>query len=71
MFLSGALDPPQGQVVARAMGLLHAIGACIEGERLTPLGHHLSALPVYVRIGKMLLYAAILDCLEPVVCFVV
>ncbi|KAH3725266.1 hypothetical protein DPMN_051100, partial [Dreissena polymorpha] len=66
VFLSGALDPPQGQVVARAMSLLHAIGACKEGERLTPLGHHLSALPVYVRIGKMLLYAAILDCLEPV-----
>ena len=67
MFLSQALDPPQPQVVSRAMSLLYMIGACIEGEKLTPLGHHLAALPVHVRIGKMLLYAAVFGCLEPVV----
>lgn len=67
MFLSRALDPPQPQVVNRAMSLLSSIGACVEGERLTPLGHHLAALPVHVRIGKMLLYAAVFGCLEPVV----
>ena len=49
------------------MSLLTSIGACVEGETLTPLGHHLAALPVHVRIGKMLLYAAILGCLEPIV----
>ncbi|XP_053396907.1 ATP-dependent RNA helicase dhx29-like [Mercenaria mercenaria] len=65
-FLSQALDPPQSQVVSRAMSLLYMIGACVEGEKLTPLGHHLAALPVHVRIGKMLLYAAVFGCLEPV-----
>jgi len=67
VFLSQALDPPQTQVVNRAMSLLSSIGACVEGERLTPLGQHLAALPVHVRIGKMLLYAAVFGCLEPVV----
>ncbi|KAK3593313.1 hypothetical protein CHS0354_031372 [Potamilus streckersoni] len=65
-FLSQALDPPQEQVVARAMTLLHEVGACRDGYSLTALGHHLAALPVHVRIGKMLLYSAIIGCLEPV-----
>ena len=67
MFLSWALDPPLPTIIHRAMSLLTSIGACVEGETLTPLGHHLAALPVHVRIGKMLLYAAILGCLEPIV----
>eukprot|EP00960_Hanusia_phi_P002215 63548-Hanusia_phi.AAC.1 len=37
-----------------------------ELEGLTALGRHLAALPVDVRIGKMLLYGAILGCCEPV-----
>ena len=64
--LGMALDPPQPQTVTRAMSLLHSVGAC-SGGQLTPLGHHLAALPVHVRIGKMLLYGAVFDCLEPVV----
>ena len=67
VFLSWALDPPLPTIIHRAMSLLTSIGACVEGETLTPLGHHLAALPVHVRIGKMLLYAAILGCLEPIV----
>ena len=35
-------------------------------EALTPLGKHLAMLPVDVRVGKMLVYGAILGCLEPV-----
>nr|KAG5687084.1 hypothetical protein BaRGS_017102 [Batillaria attramentaria] len=54
--------------VQRAMSLLYEVGACFADTReLTPLGHHLASLPVNVRIGKMLIYAAILGCLEPVV----
>lgn len=50
------------------MSLLREVGACFADTcRLTPLGHHLAALPVNVRVGKMLVYAAILGCLEPVV----
>jgi len=35
-------------------------------EDLTALGKHLAVLPVDVRVGKMLVYGAILGCLEPV-----
>lgn len=33
---------------------------------LTALGKHLATLPVDVRVGKMLIYAAMLGCLDPV-----
>ncbi|XP_061555189.1 ATP-dependent RNA helicase DHX29 [Phycodurus eques] len=66
-FLSGALDPPQPQSVMNAVNLLRKIGACQPGHHLlTPLGQHLANLPVNVKIGKMLIYGAILGCLEPI-----
>ncbi|CAG5867770.1 unnamed protein product [Menidia menidia] len=75
-FLSQALDAPQPQSVSNAVSLLRKIGACHpDNHCLTPLGHHLASLPVNVKIGKMLIYGAILGCLEPIVrpaknCFV-
>lgn len=33
---------------------------------LTPLGYHLAHLPVDARVGKLLLFAAILQCLDPI-----
>ncbi|KAM9793208.1 ATP-dependent RNA helicase DHX29 [Syngnathus typhle] len=66
-FLSGALDAPQPQSVMNAVNLLRKIGACQPGRHLlTPLGQHLANLPVNVKIGKMLIYSAILGCLEPI-----
>nr|XP_056704481.1 ATP-dependent RNA helicase DHX29 [Euleptes europaea] len=66
-FLLKALDPPQPQVVGNAMNLLRKIGACELSEpKLTPLGQHLAALPVNVKIGKMLIFGAIFGCLDPV-----
>ncbi|XP_013409135.1 ATP-dependent RNA helicase dhx29 [Lingula anatina] len=66
-FLSQALDPPKAQSVTKAMCLLREVGACTgQPAALTPLGHHLATLPVSVRIGKMLLYGAMLGCLEPI-----
>ncbi|GCC26723.1 ATP-dependent RNA helicase DHX29 [Chiloscyllium punctatum] len=66
-FLARALDPPQLQVISNAMNLLRKIGACeINEAKLTPLGQHLAALPVNVRIGKMLIFGAIFGCLETV-----
>ncbi|XP_048115602.1 ATP-dependent RNA helicase DHX29 [Alosa alosa] len=66
-FLSRALDAPQQQSVCNAVSLLRKIGACHpEQHMLTPLGHHLAALPVNVKIGKMLIFGAILGCLEPI-----
>lgn len=35
-------------------------------QHLTPLGRHLSNLPVDVHIGKMLLFGAIFQCLDPI-----
>ncbi|XP_030623769.1 ATP-dependent RNA helicase DHX29 [Chanos chanos] len=66
-FLSRALDAPQQQAVCNAVSLLRKIGACHqESHTLTPLGHHLATLPVNVKIGKMLIFGAILGCLEPI-----
>jgi ATP-dependent RNA helicase DHX29 len=36
------------------------------GGDLTPLGHHLAALPVECRVAKMLVYGALLSCVSPV-----
>ncbi|XP_031610371.1 ATP-dependent RNA helicase DHX29 [Oreochromis aureus] len=66
-FLSRALDAPQPQSVSNAVNLLRKIGACHPDDHiLTPLGQHLASLPVNVKIGKMLIYGAILGCLEPI-----
>ncbi|XP_063066224.1 ATP-dependent RNA helicase DHX29 [Engraulis encrasicolus] len=66
-FLSRALDAPQQQSICNAVTLLRKIGACHpEQHTLTPLGHHLAALPVNVKIGKMLIFGGILGCLEPI-----
>ena len=35
-------------------------------EDLTELGHHLADLPVEPRYAKMILYAVVLKCLDPV-----
>ncbi|XP_066445032.1 ATP-dependent RNA helicase dhx29-like, partial [Eleutherodactylus coqui] len=66
-FLCKALDPPQVQVISNAMNLLRKIGACeLTQPQLTPLGQHLAALPVNVKIGKMLIFGAIFGCLDAV-----
>lgn len=50
------------------MNLLRKIGACEFAQpKLTPLGQHLAALPVNVKIGKMLIFGAIFGCLDAVV----
>lgn len=62
------MDPPQPQSISNAVSLLRKIGACHPSDHvLTPLGQHLASLPVNVKIGKMLIYGAILGCLEPIV----
>ncbi|KAG7322878.1 hypothetical protein KOW79_014224 [Hemibagrus wyckioides] len=66
-FLSCALDAPPQQAVCNAVCMLRKIGACHrESYTLTPLGLHLASLPVDAKIGKMLIFGAILGCLEPV-----
>ena len=65
-FLGKALEPPKEDSISSAIQTLKQIGALNDKENLTPLGQHLAALPVDVRVGKMLLYGAVLGCLSPV-----
>ena len=63
------LQPPSEQSVQRAITALQDLGAIedVDGSvSLKPLGRHLVALPVDVRLGKMLVYASLLGCLDPI-----
>ena len=66
-FLSRALEPPSPVAVAAAVATLREIGAVDASDEgaLTPLGHHLAALPVDCRVAKMLVYGAMLSCASP------
>ena len=35
-------------------------------SEITPLGYHLAALPINPRIGKLMLYGVILECIDPI-----
>ncbi|KAM7471108.1 hypothetical protein LguiA_009291 [Lonicera macranthoides] len=65
-FLSRALQPPEPLSVQNAVEYLKIIGALDEYENLTVLGRHLSMLPVEPKLGKMLIFGAIFNCLQPV-----
>lgn len=65
-FLKLALDPPAENSVQSAIKELQDISALDNHEHLTPLGFHLGSLPVAPKIGKMLIYAAVFKCLDPI-----
>lgn len=65
-FLAKAVEPPVEQAVKAAVALLADIGALDTEEHLTNLGRHLAALPLPPALGKMLLYAVLYQCLDPV-----
>ena len=66
-FLGRAVEPPIDVAVTNAVRLLEDIGALEpESEELTLLGRHLAALPLPPRIGKLLLYGVLFDCLDPI-----
>lgn len=60
-----AIEPPSPENIASAVKRLQNLGA-FEEENLTPLGRHLSSLPVDVRIGKLMLFGAIFQCLDSI-----
>ncbi|KAJ3278595.1 hypothetical protein HK104_002180 [Borealophlyctis nickersoniae] len=64
--LAQAPDPPPVKHVDRAVGLLKQIQALDASENVTVLGTRLADLPLDARLGKMLLYAVALRCLDPV-----
>jgi ATP-dependent RNA helicase DHX57 len=62
--LMSTLEPPSGESVATAIARLQDVGALDGRGALTALGHHLAALPVDVRIGKLILLGAIFGCVD-------
>eukprot|EP01048_Picozoa_sp_COSAG05_P007660 COSAG05_NODE_546_length_8763_cov_12.991228_6_plen_539_part_00 len=65
-FLGKAIEPPAEEAVEQAIKGLQELQALDLREYLTPLGYHLAALPVNVRVGKMMLYGTIFRALDPV-----
>ncbi|XP_062860390.1 ATP-dependent DNA/RNA helicase DHX36 [Trichomycterus rosablanca] len=65
-FLKSTLDPPSDRAVELAITHLIDLNALDRNEELTPLGFHLARLPVEPHIGKMILFGALLACLDPV-----
>ena len=57
--------PPPRVAVDAAAAALRQMGAFDARNALTPLGVHLAALPLDPRVGKMLIYAALLRCVGP------
>ncbi|XP_011502346.1 PREDICTED: probable ATP-dependent RNA helicase YTHDC2 [Ceratosolen solmsi marchali] len=69
-FLERAVEPPSNSVTRNAVQLLKTIDALDPWEDLTELGSHLLDLPIEPRLGKMLLYAVVLKCLDPILTIV-
>lgn len=63
--LGRCLSPPSTVAVFSALSLLRSIGALNGCEGLTPLGAHLRRMPLDPRVAKMLVFGAILGCLDP------
>jgi len=61
------LDPPSSTAIDDAVQRLVEIGAISEIEQeLTPLGQHLSFVPIEIRLAKILLFGVIFGCVDPI-----
>lgn len=65
-FLASVMDPPDLKAIDLSLNLLRTLNALDEEEHLTPLGYHLAHLPLDPRTGKMILWAALFSCVEPI-----
>ncbi|XP_074473095.1 3'-5' RNA helicase YTHDC2 isoform X3 [Sebastes fasciatus] len=65
-FLSRAPQPPAPHAIRNAVQMLKTIDAMDQYEDLTDLGYHLADLPVEPHLGKMVLCAVVLKCLDPI-----
>lgn len=63
------IDPPDGRLVRDGYRLLEELGA-IKGRHLTAIGKQLARFPLDPRLGRMLLRASELDCLQEVLVIV-
>ena len=69
-FLRQAPQPPTEDAVQVALDLLQKVGAIDEAETLTPLGLHLSKIPVHVTLAKMLIFGSLFGCLDKILTIV-
>lgn len=60
------MEPPTDTNILTAIERLRDVGALDHENELTPLGRHLAALPVDVKIGKLILFGAIFCCIDPI-----
>ena len=65
-FLGTFLDAPATASIDGALGVLHSLSAVDSKQNITPLGKHLAELPLDVRLAKLLIFGAVLQCLDPV-----
>ncbi|XP_045536777.1 putative ATP-dependent RNA helicase DHX57 [Papilio machaon] len=62
--LGKVIEPPTKSNIDGALSRLQDVGALDKALALTALGKHLAALPVDVRIGKLMLFGAIFCCVD-------
>ncbi|RXK37048.1 hypothetical protein M231_05636 [Tremella mesenterica] len=62
--LNKALDPPTSVNIQKAIAALVEVKALTNNEEITPLGRLLSKLPMDVHLGKFLLVATTMKCLD-------
>ncbi|KAL4604831.1 putative ATP-dependent RNA helicase YTHDC2 [Arapaima gigas] len=65
-FLAKTPEPPSAIIVKNAVQMLKTIDAMDQQEDLTELGYHLADLPIEPHLGKMVLCAVVLKCLDPI-----
>lgn len=63
-FLSKAISPPSLQAIETATSQLRLLGALDEANEATPLGRHLSGLPIDLKLAKLLVMGALFGCLS-------
>ncbi|XP_059620655.1 putative ATP-dependent RNA helicase DHX57 [Phlebotomus argentipes] len=64
--IKATIEPPTEEGILSAIKRLQDVGALDAEQNLTALGHHLATLPVDVRIGKLMLFGAIFQCVDSV-----
>lgn len=69
-FLLKAIQSPSKEQIACAINLLKNINALDSHENMTDLGNHLAHMPIDCLLGKAILYALLLRCLDPVLTIV-
>lgn len=70
-FLSKALQPPTPRGIKQAIDLLQQIDAIDLNEKITNLGYRLANMPIECQLGKSVIYAALMRCLDPVITIVI